>query len=227
MTTRLLLPALLLCLPIAACTAPDSGKGKAPADQSAAAPATSALDSESIGKTVQEATDKARKEITQGNIAAGVGIEGVAVPDGFHIKAIHLTLITPIEVTISIIEHQAPTVVGHGGQPTVEGRGQALRGIAQVAQSILLPLHAPLDHLKGRPLRLAFPTKGGQLRLQAGNVLDLRVELGDFGAKVGVALLLGRYLALEPGEDQAHDQADKNSADNAHAESLRSWDRLY
>ena len=35
-----LLPALLLCLPIAACTAPDSGKGKAPADQSAAAPAT-------------------------------------------------------------------------------------------------------------------------------------------------------------------------------------------
>lgn len=68
MTTRLFLPALLLCLPVSACNAPDSGKGKPPTDQSATHSATQALEESNVGKTVKDATDKARREIAQGNI---------------------------------------------------------------------------------------------------------------------------------------------------------------
>ncbi len=73
MSTRLFLPALLLCLPLAACNAPDSGKGKQPTDQSAANPATQALEESNVGKTVKDATDKARREIAQGNISVSNG----------------------------------------------------------------------------------------------------------------------------------------------------------
>lgn len=64
MNTRLLLPTLLLCLPLAACGQQDAGKAD-PATGKAASPAAEAS---TVGKTVQDATDKARKELAQGNI---------------------------------------------------------------------------------------------------------------------------------------------------------------
>lgn len=64
MMTRLLLPTLLLCLPLAACGNHDAGKTD-PATGKAASPAAEAG---TVGKTVQDATDKARKELAQGNI---------------------------------------------------------------------------------------------------------------------------------------------------------------
>lgn len=63
MTTRLLLPALLLCLPLAACGNQDAGKATPATPKTASATADT-----TVGKTVQEATDKARKEMAQGNI---------------------------------------------------------------------------------------------------------------------------------------------------------------
>ncbi|WP_256774575.1 MULTISPECIES: DUF2884 family protein [unclassified Stenotrophomonas] len=63
MTTRLLLPALLLCLPLAACGNQDAGKATPATTKTASATADT-----TVGKTVQEATDKARKEMAQGNI---------------------------------------------------------------------------------------------------------------------------------------------------------------
>lgn len=64
MMTRLLLPTLLLCLPLAACGNQDAGKTD-PATGKAASPAAEAS---TVGKTVQDATDKARKELAQSNI---------------------------------------------------------------------------------------------------------------------------------------------------------------
>lgn len=64
MMTRLLLPTLLLCLPLAACGNHDAGKAD-PATGKAASPAAEAS---TVGKTVQDATDKARRELAQGNI---------------------------------------------------------------------------------------------------------------------------------------------------------------
>lgn len=63
MTTRLLLPALLLCLPLAACGNQDAGKATPATTKTASATADT-----TVGKTVQDATDKARKEMAQGNI---------------------------------------------------------------------------------------------------------------------------------------------------------------
>jgi hypothetical protein len=139
MTTRLLLPALLLCLPIAACTAPDSGKGKAPADQSAAAPATSALDTDGIGKTVQEATDKARREISQGNISIANGkrpkaeispqgdllIDGKSVTVDAHQRALLLDYRKQVEALAG-----AGMEIGVAGANLgVKAAGEAIRGM--------------------------------------------------------------------------------------------------
>lgn len=139
MTTRLLLPALLLCLPIAACTAPDSGKGQAPADQSAAAPATSALDTDGIGKTVQEATDKARREISQGNISIANGktpkaeispqgdllIDGKAVTVDAHQRALLLDYRKQVESLAG-----AGMEIGVAGANLgVKAAGEAIRGM--------------------------------------------------------------------------------------------------
>lgn len=61
MNMRLLLPTLLLCLPLAACSNTDSNK----TDPATGKPV---VDGDSIGKKVKDATDKARVEIAQGNI---------------------------------------------------------------------------------------------------------------------------------------------------------------
>ena len=70
MTTRLLLPTLLLCLPLAACGNHDNA-GKA--DPAAATPAAAAAETSTIGKTVQVATDKARSELANSNISVSNG----------------------------------------------------------------------------------------------------------------------------------------------------------
>jgi hypothetical protein len=58
MITRLLLPSLLLCLPLAAC-------GNGGTDPSTGKPV---VDAESIGKKVKDATDQARTKMAKGNI---------------------------------------------------------------------------------------------------------------------------------------------------------------
>ncbi|MER2178563.1 MAG: DUF2884 family protein, partial [Stenotrophomonas maltophilia] len=125
--------------PIAACNAPDSGKGKAPADQSASAPATSALDTDGIGKTVQEATDKARKEITQANISISNGtspkaelspqgdllIDGKAVTVDAHQRALLLDYRKQVESLAS-----AGMEIGVAGANLgVKAAGEAIKGM--------------------------------------------------------------------------------------------------
>lgn len=61
MKIRLLLPALLLCVPLAACSNSDSNRTATPAGKPT-------VDADSIGRKVQDATDKARAELAQGNI---------------------------------------------------------------------------------------------------------------------------------------------------------------
>jgi len=61
MKIRLLLPALLLCVPLAACSNSDSNRTATPAGKPM-------VDADSIGRKVQDATDKARAELAQGNI---------------------------------------------------------------------------------------------------------------------------------------------------------------
>lgn len=63
MKTRLLLPALLLCVPLAACS--DSDSNRTAASTGTGKPT---VDADSIGRKVQDATDKARAELAQGNI---------------------------------------------------------------------------------------------------------------------------------------------------------------
>jgi len=140
MNTRLLLPALLLCLPIAACSGPDSGKGSTAGDQSAAAPATAGLDAEKIGKTVQDATEKARKEIATGNISISGGgtlpkaeispqgdllIEGKAVTVDARQRALLLDYRKQVEALAS-----AGMEIGVAGASLgVQAAGEAIKGM--------------------------------------------------------------------------------------------------
>lgn len=67
MKTRLLLPALLLCVPLAACSNSDSNRTAA-STGTGTGTGKPTVDADSIGRKVQDATDKARAELAQGNI---------------------------------------------------------------------------------------------------------------------------------------------------------------
>jgi hypothetical protein len=178
MTTRLLLPALLLCLPIAACTAPDSGKGKAPADQSAAAPATSALDTDSIGKTVQEATDKARREIAQGNISISNGkspkaeispqgdllIDGKAVPVDAHQRA----LLQDYRKQVESLASAGMEIGVAGANLGVKAAGEAIKGMfSGDTQGIEARVNEEARKIEGQAQKLCSLLPGMMARQQA------------------------------------------------------------
>jgi len=135
MTTRLLLPTLLLCLPLAACGNQDAGKTD-PATGKAASPAAEAS---TVGKTVQDATDKARKELAESNISVSNGqsikaeitpqgellINGTAVATDAHQRELLLDYRKQVEAVAG-----AGMEIGVAGANLgVKAAGEALKGI--------------------------------------------------------------------------------------------------
>ncbi len=127
MTSRLLLPALLLCLPLAACGNPDAGKTAA------------AVDTDSIGKTVQEATDKARKELAQGNISisgsnsakAEITPQGELLIDGTTVPtdANQRKLLLDYRRQVEALAGAGMNIGVAGANLGVKAAGEALKGI--------------------------------------------------------------------------------------------------
>lgn len=135
MTTRLLLPTLLLCLPLAACnnhdparTDPGTGKATSPAAEAS-----------TVGKTVQDATDKARKELAESNISVSNGqsikaeitpqgellINGTAVATDAHQRELLLDYRKQVEAVAG-----AGMEIGVAGANLgVKAAGEALKGI--------------------------------------------------------------------------------------------------
>ena len=138
MTSRLLLPALLLCLPLAACGNPDAGK-TAPAAGQPAGKTAAAVDTDSIGKTVQEATDKARKELAQGNISisgsnsakAEITPQGELLIDGTTVPtdANQRKLLLDYRRQVEALAGAGMNIGVAGANLGVKAAGEALKGI--------------------------------------------------------------------------------------------------
>ncbi|MEG2806327.1 DUF2884 family protein [Stenotrophomonas sp.] len=135
MNTRLLLPALLLCLPLAACGNHDADK---------AAPATGKADSpsaatSSVGKSVQEATDRARAELAKKNISVSNGHQDKAeiTPQGeLLINGKTVTTTAAQRALLLDYRKQVEALAGAGMDIGVAGAnlgvsaaGEALKGI--------------------------------------------------------------------------------------------------
>lgn len=134
MTTRLLLPALLLCLPLAACGNQDAGKATPATTKTASATADT-----TVGKTVQDATDKARKEMAQGNIKISndqsdkaeitpqgeLLINGKTVPTTANQRALLLDYRKQVEA----IAGAGMDIGVAGANLGVKAAGEALKGI--------------------------------------------------------------------------------------------------
>ncbi|WP_421571217.1 DUF2884 family protein [Stenotrophomonas sp. PD6] len=132
MNIRLLVPTLLLCLPLAACGNADSGKTP---------PATGkpVVDADSIGKKVQDATDKARTEIAQGNISISNGESNKAeiTPQGdLLINGTAVTIDAQQRALLLDYRKQVEALAGAGMDIGVAGAnlgvkaaGEALRGV--------------------------------------------------------------------------------------------------
>lgn len=132
MKTRLLLPALLLCVPLAACSNTNSP---------APPPATSKplVDADSIGKKVQDATDKARKELAEGNIKISNSQNEKAeiTPQGdLLISGKAVTIDAQQRALLLDYRKQVETLAGAGMDIGVAGAnlgvkaaGEALRGV--------------------------------------------------------------------------------------------------
>ncbi|MCF7751778.1 YggN family protein [Bacillus subtilis subsp. subtilis] len=135
MTTRLLLPTLLLCLPLAACGNHDAGKTD-PATGKSASPAA---ETSTVGKTVQDATDKARKELAQSNISVSNGQSDKAeiTPQGeLLINGKAVTTDASQRALLLDYRKQVEAVAGAGMDIGVAGAnlgvkaaGEALKGI--------------------------------------------------------------------------------------------------
>lgn len=134
MTTRLLLPALLLCLPLAACGNHDAGK----ADPATGKTASSTADT-TVGKTVQDATDKARKELAQGNIKisndqsdkAEITPQGELLINGKTVPttASQRALLLDYRKQIEAIAGAGMDIGVAGANLGVKAAGEALKGI--------------------------------------------------------------------------------------------------
>jgi hypothetical protein len=132
MNMRLLVPTLLLCLPLAACGNTDSNK---------TAPTTGkpVVDADSIGRKVQDATDKARTEIAQGNINISDGQDNKAeiTPQGdLLINGTAVTLDAQQRALLLDYRKQVEALAGAGMDIGVAGAnlgvkaaGEALRGV--------------------------------------------------------------------------------------------------
>lgn len=135
MTTRLLLPILLLCLPLAACGNHDAGK----ADPAATSAATPTAETGTVGKTVQDATDKARRELARSNISVSNGqadkaeispqgdllINGKTIPTDASQRALLLEYRKQVEAVAG-----AGMDIGVAGANLgVKAAGEALKGV--------------------------------------------------------------------------------------------------
>lgn len=132
MNIRLLVPALLLCLPLAACGNADTNKPD---------PATgkTVVDADAIGKKVQDATDKARKEIAQGNINISDGQANKAeiTPQGdllingkaVTIDATQRALLLDYRRQVEKLAAAGMDIGVAGANLGVKAAGEALRGV--------------------------------------------------------------------------------------------------
>lgn len=131
MKTRLILPSLLLCLPLAAC-----GNGAGPTD-----PATgkAVVDADSIGRKVQDATDKARDKMAKGNIDISDAQNNKAeiTPEGdFLINGKAVTIDAQQRALLLDYRKHVETLAGAGmdigvagAQLGVKAAGEALKGV--------------------------------------------------------------------------------------------------
>lgn len=135
MTTRLLLPALLLCLPLAACGDHPSGK----ADPATGKTASPVAETKTVGKTVQEATDKARQELAQSNISVsdGQSIKAEITPQGellINGKAVatdasQRALLLDYRKQVEAVAGAGMDIGVAGANLGVSAAGEALKGI--------------------------------------------------------------------------------------------------
>ncbi len=149
-----LLPLLLLSLPLAACT--DKGEDAV----SAAAETTS-----SVGRTVKEATDKARKEIVLGNISlSGEGANrGEITPEGkLLIGGTEVTTTEAQRAQLLAYRKQLEAIamagmdVGvAGAQLGVAAAGEALKGIfSGKTDEIEQRINAEADKIKAQAMTI-------------------------------------------------------------------------
>lgn len=127
MNTRLLLPALLLCLPLAACGNHDKDK------------AAAELDTASIGQKVQEATDKARREIAQGNISVSDGnnIKAEITPQGdFLVNGENVPLDAAQRELMLDYRKQVEALAGAGMDIGVAGAGLGVKAASEALKGI-------------------------------------------------------------------------------------------
>lgn len=148
MKMRTLLPTLLLALPLAACTGHDNDTAKALDDTGS-----------SIGRSVQEATDKARKELATGNFK--LNVDGLPVaeitPQGGLLIEGKDVVTTPAQRT-QLLEyrHQVEGIASAGMDIGVAGAnlgvkaaGEALKGVfSGQTDGIEQRINAEADKLK-------------------------------------------------------------------------------
>ncbi len=151
MKTRLLLPSLLLCLPLAAC-----GNGGTPSTANQAAAET-----ESIGQKVQAATDKARTELAKGNINISDEHNNKAeiTPAGdFLINGQAVTIDAQQRALLLDYRKQVEKLAGAGmdigvagAQLGVKAAGEALRGVfSGNTEGIQAKVDAEADKIKAQ-----------------------------------------------------------------------------
>ena len=154
MKLRMLLPALLLALPLAACGGRDHD-----------APAADAHPDTTLGKTVRAATDQARKALLEGNLALNASGQPKAeiTPDG-HLLISGKEVTTTAEQRAQLLAYrqQIQAVAEAGMQIGVAGAnlgtraaGEAIRGVfSGNTADIEARVNAEADKLKAEATRL-------------------------------------------------------------------------
>ncbi|MGV6492636.1 DUF2884 family protein [Stenotrophomonas rhizophila] len=174
MTTRLLLPTLLLCLPLAACGNHDADKA-ATASGKGASPTA---ETTSVGRTVQEATDKARAEIAKKNISISNGQSDKAeiTPQG-ELLINGRTVTTTASQRALLVDYrkQVEALAGAGMDIGVAGAnlgvsaaGEALKGIlAGDTQGIEARVNAEAGKIEAQARKLCALLPGMMAKQQA------------------------------------------------------------
>ncbi|WMJ69743.1 hypothetical protein [Stenotrophomonas sp. 24(2023)] len=154
---RLLLPTALLCLPLVACGGPagnDQSPGKAVAE------ATS-----NVGQTVKEATDKARKEVIQGNISvsadgqpkAAITPDGRFLVDGKEVPADdnQRRLLKAYRGHVEAIALDGMDIGLAGAKLGANAAGEAIKGIfSGDTQGLEARINAQADQIKAHAQRI-------------------------------------------------------------------------
>lgn len=137
MKTRLLLPALLLCLPLAACGDRD---GDTPTPAANTHPANAAdANAVTVGQTVQNATDKARAKLAESNISVSNGnaIKAEITPQGdllvngemISVDAAQRALLLDYRKQIEAVASAGMDIGVAGANLGVKAAGEALKGV--------------------------------------------------------------------------------------------------